>query len=162
MNFAKFLKTPFLTVYLRWLPLPLQNGNMAFYWLSRFVRLRRSVKVLCSEGFSLCDLYLHHHPILLTNQFELIGTVCFLHNYRKLILSFEFSQSRAKNQVKKCYTLGKVTLKAHSKVWDKFLASEHPLKKMKNAFYFTSKTLFVLKIFKFFFWLFGHVEKRLD
>ena len=160
MNFAKFLRTPFLTVYLRWLPLPLQNGNMAFYWLSRFVRLRRSVKVLCSEGFSLCDLYLHHHPILLTNQFELIGTVCFLHNYRKLILSFEFSQSRAKNQVKKCYTLGKVTLKAHSKVWDKFLASEHPLKKMKNAFYFTSKTLFVLKILKFLSCPFGHVAKQ--
>ena len=31
----------------------------------------------------------------------------------------------------------------------KFLATESPLKMMKNAFYFTSKTLFVLKIFKF-------------
>ena len=30
-----------------------------------------------------------------------------------------------------------------------FLAAESPLKMMKNAFYFTSKTLFVLKIFKF-------------
>ena len=33
---------------------------------------------------------------------------------------------------------------------------------MKNAFYFTSKALFVLKIFKFLSWLFGHVSKRLD
>ena len=33
---------------------------------------------------------------------------------------------------------------------------------MKNAFYFTSKALFVLKIFKIFSWLFGHVAKRLD
>ena len=33
---------------------------------------------------------------------------------------------------------------------------------MKNAFYFTLKTLSVLKIFKFFSWLFGHVEKLLD
>ena len=33
---------------------------------------------------------------------------------------------------------------------------------MKNAFYFTSKALFVLKIFKFLSWLFGHVAKRLD
>ena len=33
---------------------------------------------------------------------------------------------------------------------------------MKNAFYFTLKALFVLKIFKFLSWLFGHVEKRLD
>ena len=30
-----------------------------------------------------------------------------------------------------------------------FLATESPLKLMKNAFYFTSKALFVLKIFKF-------------
>ena len=30
-----------------------------------------------------------------------------------------------------------------------FLASGSPLEKMKNAFYFTLKALFVLKIFKF-------------
>ena len=33
---------------------------------------------------------------------------------------------------------------------------------MKNAFYFRSKALFVLKIFKFLSWIFGHVVKRLD
>ena len=33
---------------------------------------------------------------------------------------------------------------------------------MKNAFYFMSKALFVLKKFKFLSWLFGHVAKRLD
>ena len=43
-----------------------------------------------------------------------------------------------------------------------FLATESSLKVMKNVFYFTSKALFVLKIFKFLSWLFGHVEKRLD
>ena len=43
-----------------------------------------------------------------------------------------------------------------------FFANESPLKVMKNAFYFTSKALFVLKIFKFLSWLFGHVSKRLD
>ena len=32
---------------------------------------------------------------------------------------------------------------------------------MKKAFYFTSIALFVLKIFKFLSWLFGHVEKLL-
>ena len=42
-----------------------------------------------------------------------------------------------------------------------FLTTESPLK-MKNAFYFTSKALFILKIFKFLSWLFGHVAKRLD
>ena len=30
---------------------------------------------------------------------------------------------------------------------------------MKNTFYFILKALFVLKIFKFLSWLFGHVEK---
>ena len=43
-----------------------------------------------------------------------------------------------------------------------FLAAKIPLKAMKNAFYFTSKALFVLKIFKFSSWPFGHVAKRLD
>ena len=33
------------------------------------------------------------------------------------------------------------------------------LKKIKNRFYFILKALFVLKIFKFLSWLFGHVEK---
>ena len=42
------------------------------------------------------------------------------------------------------------------------LATESPLKMMKNAFYFTSKALFVLNIFKFLSGLFGHVSKRLD
>ena len=32
-----------------------------------------------------------------------------------------------------------------------FLTTENPLKMMKNAFYFTSKALFVLKIFVFVF-----------
>ena len=43
-----------------------------------------------------------------------------------------------------------------------FLATKSPLKRMKNACYFTLNALFVLKIFKFLSWLFGHVEKRLD
>ena len=43
-----------------------------------------------------------------------------------------------------------------------FLATESPLKVMKNAFYFTSKAFFVLKIFKFLSWLFVHISKRLD
>ena len=50
-------------------------------------------------------------------------------------------------------------LKAHCKT---ILATESPLKMMKNALYFTLKDLFVLKIFKFLSWFFGQVEKRLD
>ena len=40
-------------------------------------------------------------------------------------------------------------------------ATESPLKMMKNAFYFTLKAIFVFKIFKFLFRLFGHVENGL-
>ena len=42
------------------------------------------------------------------------------------------------------------------------LATESPLKVMKNAFYFTLKALSVLKIFKLLSWLFVHVVKQLD
>ena len=37
--------------------------------------------------------------------------------------------------------------------------NESPLKLMKDAFYFILKALFVLKIFRFLPWLFGHEEK---
>ena len=43
-----------------------------------------------------------------------------------------------------------------------FLATESLFRIIKNAFYFTLKTYFVLKIFKFLSWLFGHIEKRLN
>ena len=42
-----------------------------------------------------------------------------------------------------------------------FLEIEGPLK-MKNAIYFTLKSLFILKILKVLSYLFGHVEKQLD
>ena len=40
--------------------------------------------------------------------------------------------------------------------------NDSPSKMMKNAFYFILKALFVLKIFKFWSWLFSHAEKQLD
>ena len=58
-----------------------------------------------------------------------------------------------------CWSL---SLKALSQVWDNFWATESPLKMIKNAFYFISKALFILKIFRFLSWFFGHVAKRLD
>ena len=38
-----------------------------------------------------------------------------------------------------------------------FSEIENPLKTKKNAFYFTLKTLFVIKISNFLSWLFGHL-----
>ena len=43
-----------------------------------------------------------------------------------------------------------------------FLAPKNSLKMIENAFYFTLKPLFVLKIFKFLSWLFGHAENLID
>ena len=43
----------------------------------------------------------------------------------------------------------KETLKDAVEGLRQFLESESPLKKLKNAFYFTLKALFILKIFKF-------------
>ena len=43
-----------------------------------------------------------------------------------------------------------------------FFATESPLKMMKNTFYFMLKSFFVLKIFRFLSWHFGHVRRRLD
>ena len=43
-----------------------------------------------------------------------------------------------------------------------FLATESPLKMMKNTFYLTLKSLFILKKFKFLSLIFGHVEKQFD
>ena len=59
--------------------------------------------------------------------------------------------------------------RAHSQVFSisivtlrKFLATESPLKMVKNAFCFNSRALFVLKMFIFLSWLFSHASKRLD
>ena len=43
-----------------------------------------------------------------------------------------------------------------------FLATESPLKMIKNSFYFTSEAIFLLKILEFLSWRFGHIAKRLD
>ena len=43
-----------------------------------------------------------------------------------------------------------------------FLATEGPLKMMKNAFQLILKALLVLKIFKFLSLFFSHIENRLD
>ena len=52
------------------------------------------------------------------------------------------------------------TLKGALSGLRQFLATESPLKVMKNAFYFTLKALFVHEIFKFLSWFFGYVEKK--
>ena len=54
-----------------------------------------------------------------------------------------------------CFNFNMLFLKGALSGLRWFLATETPLKMMKNPFCFTLKALFVLKIFKFLFWLFG-------
>ena len=54
-----------------------------------------------------------------------------------------------------------IWVKGPISVLRQFLTSGNPLKKMKNAFYFMLKALFVLDIFKFLSWVFYYVEKWL-
>ena len=61
-----------------------------------------------------------------------------------------------------CSFQRKMLLKGTLSGLRQFLATESPLKMKKNAFYFTTKALFVLKIFKFLSRFFGHVTKWLD
>ena len=70
-----------------------------------------------------------------------------LYNYQKSHLFFLFIS---------------VTLKGTLSGLRLLLATESPLIIMKNDFYSTLKHLFVVKIFKFLSWLFGHIEKWLD
>ena len=41
-----------------------------------------------------------------------------------------------------------------------YLLELKPLKIYKKCFFFTLKALFILKIFKCLYWIFGHVEKN--
>ena len=59
-------------------------------------------------------------------------------------------------------TLMKKNLMKYTITGLRLLATERLLEIIKNAFYFTLKALFVLKIFKFSSWLFAHVAKPLD
>ena len=67
-------------------------------------------------------------------------------------LPISFAQLNAGNNVEK--------LKGALSGLRQFLAIEIPSKMMKNAFYFTSRALSVLNIFKFLCCLFGHVAKQ--
>ena len=64
-------------------------------------------------------------------------------SFRKLIFIIFFSKS----------SIATKTLKSGSHLPKKVVL-------MKIAFYFILKALFVIKIFKFLSWVFGHVEKK--
>ena len=61
-----------------------------------------------------------------------------------------------------CGTVGLIRFKGALSGLRESLTTESPLKIMKNAFYFTLKLIFALKIFWFLSSLFGHIEKQLN
>ena len=68
---------------------------------------------------------------------------------------------KEKEELKNLLKWGKFSFKGGLYGLIQFLVTESPLKMMKNdAFYFTLKAVFVLKIFKFLASLIGHVEKN--
>ena len=85
--------------------------------------------------------------------YELSNTDILMSELLCIISAFMLLKTKVSVHTKLIY------LKAQSQV---FLGTESPLKMMKKAFYFTSKALFVLRIFKFWFCPFGRVSKRLD
>ena len=70
--------------------------------------------------------------------------------------------TESNNYKSSCETLISTMIKGALSGLRQFLATDHPLKMMKNAFHFALKPFSVLKIFKFLSSLRGHVEKWLD
>ena len=84
---------------------------------------------------------------------EIYKRSAFLHKFLKD--SSDSSWQKYRKQRNKCVKVGLLP----SKNFYYYLLQRLFASVMKNAFYFILKALFVLKIFKFLSWLFGHVEK---
>ena len=77
-------------------------------------------------------------------------------------ISIEINNKIIENESELAETFNSNCIKGALSSLRQFLATDSPLKMMKNAFYFTLKALLVLKIFKLLSSIFGHVEKRVD
>ena len=85
---------------------------------------------------------------------KMIKTAPFFQKYSDMILN--------KKEQTISQTVSSTAIKGALPGLRQFLATESSLKMIKNSFYFNSKALFVLKIFRFLSWLLGHVSKLLD
>ena len=122
---------------------------------NQYVRKYIPLWYICRSGFSFIRIILNNVRKL-TFLFQILLKI-----RENVPWPTKFKYIPMYSQYPQKYFSGKCFKGALSGLWQS-LATESPLKKMKNAFHFTLKALFVLKIFKFLFWLFGHVEKRLD
>ena len=122
---------------------------------NQYVRKYIPLWYICRSGFSFIRIILNNVRKL-TFLFQILLKI-----RENVPWPTKFKYIPMYSQYPRKYFSGKCFKGTLSGLWQS-LATESPLKKMKNAFHFTLKALFVLKIFKFLFWLFGHVEKRLD
>ena len=122
---------------------------------NQYVRKYIPLWYICRSGFSFIRIILNNVRKL-TFLFQILLKI-----RENVPWPTKFKYIPMYSQYPRKYFSGKCFKGVLSGLWQS-LATESPLKKMKNAFHFTLKALFVLKIFKFLFWLFGHVEKRLD
>ena len=108
------------------------------------------------------------HKCLKLIQIIFLGVLGFLgqKGTQNLFLGFvtnrciEFISFYAWSYHSKGWKLDKIVLKLNFHLQKKmFWFNKSFLKMLKNAFYFILKALFILNIFNFLFWLFGHVEK---
>ena len=122
---------------------------------NQYVRKYIPLWYICRSGFSFIRIILNNVRKL-TFLFQILLKI-----RENVPWPTKFKYIPMYSQYPRKYFSGKCFKGALSGLWQS-LATESPLKKMKNAFHFTLKAVFVLKIFYFLFWLFGHVEKRLD
>ena len=83
----------------------------------------------------------------LKKKFDLSNICVIQCNYEELVK--KKLSGIEKNLSKQKLELSSTGVKGALSGLRQFLAAESPLEVMKNAFYFTSKALFILKIFKF-------------
>ena len=132
------------------------------------LKVNRVMLMIFSIDFALYQMYLLHFKVFLTIYMHQSG---WLSERGRVIFKICFR----KRGYPERGGGGRGGLKPWRKLWmylssikgalsslRQFLAiDEILLKVMKNAFYFTSKALFILKILKFLSWCFGHVAKQL-
>ena len=78
---------------------------------------------------------------------------------QKLCVSTKFSQPEIRWKFGILHTESETRTLTFQTKFVSFASMKALFKMMKNAFCFILKALFVLKVIKFLFWLFGHVEK---
>ena len=105
------------------------------------------------KEFLECSRYISSYLPKLNIDLELISGAHFMH-----ILSMKVFLTLYSMSMDQCFDIAPSLKTLRSE--KNFLATENPLEMIKTLFISSLNSLFVLKMFNFLSWLFGHVEKR--